>query len=150
MKPTLYTIIAYVPDQQGFIDRCGDFNTGEPSELTISYFIDKNLVSECYGQAKFQNYDTEITILINGMNPDEYHDFLNDEEKKDLACEVEEIENLGYKKYEELKEEKRLKDEAAQLKKQQEAEAKRRKEKEQLEQAERTQLAQLIAKYGQQ
>lgn len=150
MKPTLYTLIAYVPGVEGWHDRCGDYHQGQESELTIRYFTDKESAGDFYGQAKFNDDDTEITILINGMNPDEYHDFLTEEDQKDLAWEEEEIRDLGYKKYDELKEAKRLQEEATKLKQQQEAEAKKQKEKERIEQAERAQLAQLMAKYGQQ
>lgn len=149
MKPTLYTLISYIPGEEGWHDRCGDYHRGQDSELSIRYFTDKESAGEFYGQTKFQNDDAEITILINGMNPDEYHDFITEEEQQNLSFEEEEIRDLGYKKYNDLKEAKRLQDEAAKLKKQQEEELKRQKEKDRLEQSERAQLAQLMAKYGQ-
>lgn len=118
MTKTIYTLISYVPGEDGWHDRCGDYHRGKDSELKIQYFQEVESAGEAMGQSRFEEEDTEFTILINGINEDNYEDFLSKEEAE------------------------------AKLKKEQEEALKKQKEKERIEQAERAQLAQLQAKYG--
>lgn len=149
MKPTIYTVITYIPGEEGWHDRCGDYHRGQESELKIQYFTDKNEAGEACGVAQFDNSEAEIKVLINGMSPDEYHDFLTEEEQDDLSWDVDEIFDIGHKKYEALKEIARKQAEEAKLKKEQEEALKKQKERERVEKMEREQLAQLMAKYNQ-
>lgn len=148
MKQTIYTVIAYVVGEEGYRDRCGDYINGKESELKTSYFTDVESAGIYMGQTQFNDTDTEFTILVNGLNEDEYHDFLNEEEQKELENVSQEIRDYCSVKYEQLKAIKLEQEAAAKLKKAEEAQLIGRREKERLEQAERAQLAQLQAKYG--
>lgn len=149
MKPTIYTVITYIPGEQGYHDRCGDYHSGEESELKLEYFTDKNEAGQACGVAQFENSEAEIKVLINGMSADQYHEFLTKEEQEDLEWEVDEIFSIGHKKYEELQLIARKKAEEAKMKKEQEESLKKQKEIERIEKMEREQLAQLMAKYQQ-
>jgi hypothetical protein len=148
MKQNIYTLITYIPGEEGWHDRCGDYNSGKESELKIQYFTDTKSAGDAMGENKFNNEDTEFTILINGLNEDEYHDFLSKEELLYIDEESDLIRDISDKKYEELKKIQIQKDTAIKLKKEQEDSLKKQKERERFEQIERAQLAQLQAKYG--
>lgn len=148
MKQTIYTVIAYTEGSEGWHDRCGDYNSGTESTLNIQYFKDVVSAGQFMGEAKFADNDTEFTVLVNGLNEDQEHDFLSVEEQKEIENVCEEMRGISYVKIEELKKIKLQKDEEAKLKKAQEVEFISRREKERKEQAERAQLAQLKAKYG--
>ena len=148
MTKTIYTLISYVPGEDGWHDRCGDYHRGKDSELKIQYFQDVESAGEAMGQSRFEEEDTEFTILINGINEDNYEDFLSKEEGEDLYYTSDKIRDISYEKYEQLKKVKAQKEAEAKLKKEQEEALKKQKEKEHIEQAERAQLAQLQAKYG--
>lgn len=149
MKPTIYTVITYIAGEEGWHDRCGDYHSGKESELKIQYFTDKNEAGEACGISQFENSDAEIKVLIDGMSPDECHDFLTTEEQEDLSWEVDDIFVIGHKKHEQLQEVARKQAEEVKLKKEQEEALKKQKEIERIEKIEREQLAQLMAKYKQ-
>lgn len=148
MKQTIYTVIAYVAGEEGYRDRCGDYISGKESEMKAHYFTDIETAGVFMGETQFNDTDTEFTILVNGLNEDEYHDFLSNDEQFDLEEVSQKIRDISKVKFDELKAIKLAQEEAAKLKKAQEAEFIGRTEKERLEQAERAQLAQLQAKYG--
>lgn len=147
MKQTIYTLIAYIPGEEGWHDRCGDYHSGKDSSMKIQYFTDIQSAGEFMGQSKFDDNDTDFTVLINGLNEDESHEFLSNEEQKELEDVSEQIRDISYKKYEELQKTKLQKEEEIKIKKAQEEFLKQQKAQEQIEQIERAQLAQLQAKY---
>lgn len=104
-------------------------------------------IGETMGRTTFNESDTEFTILINGLNEDQYHDFLSDEDQKILDEDCQKIRDISYATNEILKKEKLQKDEEEKLKKAQEAEFIGRRKKERLEKLEREQLGILQAKY---
>lgn len=147
MKQTIYTLIAYIPGEEGWHDRCGDYHSGKESEIKIQYFTDIQSAGEFMGKSRFEDDDTDFTVLINGLNEDESHEFLSSEEQKELEYVSEQIRDISYEKYEELKKIKLQKEEELKIKKAQEESFKKQREKERIEQIERAQLAQLQAKY---
>lgn len=148
MNQTIYTVIVYTPGEQGYHERCGDYHYGKDSDMKTHSFIDLQSTGVFMGETKFNNNDVELTILVNGLNEDEYNDFLTNDEQFDLEKVCEQIRDISKIKFDELTAIKLAQDEADKLKKSQEMEFIGRREKERLEQAERAQLAQLQAKYG--
>lgn len=148
MSKTIYTLISYTPGEDGWHDRCGDYHSGKDSELKVQYFSDIESAGEAMGQNRFENEDTEFTILINGIDEDNYEDFLSKEEGEELYYTSDKIRDISHEKFDQLKKAKAQKEAEAKLKKEQEEALKKQKEKERIENAERAQLAQLQAKYG--
>lgn len=146
---TLYTLIVYTPGEEGWHDRCGDFHSGKELELEIKYFTEEekdNLARE-FGYAKFYKSDSEIKLLINGHDPYEPHDALNQEEQNTLISNIDHIEALADKYLDKFKVEKERKDEQAKLIKQQKEEFERLQAKKRLEDTEKAELARLMSKY---
>jgi hypothetical protein len=147
-QKNIYTLISYTPDTPAWIDRCGNFNNGEESQLSVDYFTEIQAIGEALAQAIFNNDDTQTTVLVNGVNVYDYPDFFTKEQEAELQNIEEEISIYRDKKYEELSKEKQIRDEAEKIKKQQEQVLKAQQEKKQQEAIERKQLSQLLAKYG--
>ena len=144
---TIYTLINYVPSEDGWHDRCGDYHKGKESLLKISYFTDKFDIGQALAQAEFKNSNSENSVLINGVNPEDYLDILSVEEQNELGYELDEIYNISYKQIEILKEVKFKEDEALRIKKEQELKNRQEQERLQIEDTERKYLAQLLHKY---
>lgn len=147
MKLPIYTIISYIAGEQGWHDRCGDYQKGRDSFMTIQYFTDIRLAGQTMGEAKFSDPDTEFTILVNGLNEDQYYGFLSDEDKNYIEDSSEQIREVCDEKISELQSIKLQKDIEEKLRKEQAKLIMAQKEKDRIEQAERMQLAQLQAKY---
>jgi hypothetical protein len=145
---TIYTLISYKPGDQGYIDRCGDFNRGEESECTIQYFDNPKDASTALGHTQFHNSQGENIFLINGLNPDDCYSILSDEEGKELKNQFFEIDDAAFQYRQKLSEEHQLQLEAAKQKKIQEEQLRKRKEQKILENQERAQLAKLLKKYS--
>ncbi len=143
----IYTLIAYTPGESGWVDRCGDFNHGTDSELTIHYFNEIKDIGKWWARSEFEDSNREHTVLINGVN---IYDTcaIPDEQLSAYKSIHDEIENIRFDEYQGLK---KIREEAIlaeQTKKKQEEELKLKKAQEKLEAAEKQQLATLIAKYG--
>ncbi len=146
---TIYTLISHTPGEEGWYDRCGDYQPGKESELEIHYFTEKKQAGEALGDAQFNNQEGENTLLINGINPDDWHYILSEEEGKKLEDEFFEIDQIAFNKRQELEAERKKRIEEEKLRKQQEEERKKLQEKLRIEAAEKAELAKLLAKYGQ-
>lgn len=151
MTTKYYTLISYLESEDGYIDRCGDFNSGTPSEMTI----------KCYSSAEYEqlvhdfahlkllsdkNY-RDIRLLIDGIDSDYIVNNISPEDEKRVDEERLKLDHLVELKYLELKNEQAKKDEEAKqkaiaLQKMKEQEAKKK-----LREAELQQLAILQAKY---
>lgn len=147
MKKTIYTLIAYLPDVAGWHDRSGDYHYGKESEIKIQYFTDIQNAGESMGEMKFINEDFEFTLLVNGLNEDEQHEFLSVVEQQEMEEVCQQIRDISYTKVKLLKEIKHQQEEAEKLRKEQEAELMKKRELARIEQREREQLAQLQEKY---
>jgi hypothetical protein len=147
---TLYTLIVYTPGEQGWHDRCGDYHTGQDSNLEIRHFSDmeRNDLVQHYGYSMFTNSDAEITLLINGHNANDLHDSLSNEDQDKLISHASDIETLATEIYAKLKAEKEKKDKEIAERKLQDQEAFRLREKQRQEDAEKAELARLMAKYN--
>jgi hypothetical protein len=148
MKQTIYTLISYIPGEEGGRDRCGDYYSGKESNLKVQSFMDQQSIGEAMAYAKFEDDDTEFTILVNGLNEDESYDFLTEDDQWELEKTCSDIRDLSYRKLEELQQIKLQQLADAKLKKEQQAALALKQQQERIEQAERAQLAQLQAKYG--
>lgn len=148
MKQTIYTVIVYTEGSEGWHDRCGDYKSGTKSTLNIQYFTDIASAGQFVGEAKFADNDTEFTVLVNGLNEDQEHDFLSKEEQKEIENVCDEIRNISVMTIGKLNKVKLQKDEEARLKKAQEIEALLKRDETLKEQIERAQLAKLQAKYS--
>jgi hypothetical protein len=140
MKQTIYTLISYIPGEEGGRDRCGDYYSGKESNLKVQSFMDQQSIGEAMAYAKFEDDDTEFTILVNG--------FLTEDDQWELEKTCSDIRDLSYRKLEELQQIKLQQLADAKLKKEQQAALALKQQQERIEQAERAQLAQLQAKYG--
>lgn len=68
----IFTLIAYTEGEEGWYDRCGEWNEGTPSELDISYFTD---IKECGFMWAYTERQYETTkLLINGIDPETYNE----------------------------------------------------------------------------
>jgi hypothetical protein len=148
----LYTLINYIPGEEGWYDRCGDRQGGRESELNMSYYTEdeKDDLARDYGYAKFNNPDGEIKLLINGHNADEPHDSLTKEEQDELESETYHIQALADEHYDKLKAAKEKREAEEKQKKLQEQEEQRLREQRRKEDAEKAELARLMSKYGKQ
>lgn len=147
-----YTLISYLEGESGYHDRCGDYISGEDSEMTIETYHSSQMdeLINNYAQLKIKSDEShrEITLLLDGVDTYNFPEGLSDDEEQALTVEREQIENLVYEKYEQLHNEKKQREE---IKKQTELQLKLKKErdeKERVKQLELMQLAQLQAKYG--
>jgi hypothetical protein len=145
---TIYTLITYTPGEQGWHDRCGDYHSGEDSECQIHYFNDPKEAGEALGYAQFNNGSGENTLLINGLNPDDWGCILSDEDGKKLEDQFYDIDQIAFAKRQELEAESKKRIEEAKLKKQQEENLRQLQERNRQEKIEREQLAKLMSKYG--
>lgn len=146
----IYTLIVYLPGEESWLDRCGDYNGGRESELNLSVLTDKLAVADVIAKAKFSNSDNQITLLINGLNIDNQYcaDILSDADFFKLEKESDEI----WKESEALvlllvQEEKDRLDKERLLKEAEEA-ARKEKVMKDIENKERAELAKLMAKYS--
>jgi hypothetical protein len=150
MTQNIYTLITYIPGEDGWHDRCGDYHSGKESEFEKQYFNDKNEMAKALGKAQF--IDKEITFLINGIEvyPNDYvcEDLISKEELVKLNEEYEEIDNMALKVLENLKLEKNENDKIAKIQKAAQEALKQKKEREYVENCERAELAKLMSKYG--
>lgn len=146
---TIYTLISYKPGEQGWHDRCGDYHSGEDSECSIHYFNDPKEAGEALGKAQFNNNDGENTLLINGLNPDDWYSVLSDEEGKELEDSFFEIDQISFNHRQKLQEEAQRKIEEEKQRKIQAENLKKRQEQTRIENQERAQLAELLKKYKQ-
>jgi len=146
---TIYTLISYKPGEQGWHDRCGDYHRGEDSECTIHYFNDPKQAGEALGQAQFNNSDGENTLLINGLNPDDWYCILSDEEVKELENAFFDIDQIAFNYRQKLQEEAQRKIEEEKQRKIQAENLKKRQEQTRIENQERVLLAELLKKYQQ-
>lgn len=74
---TTYTLLAFTSGEDGWYDRCGEWNEGSPSELDISYFSD---AKECGFMWAYTERQYEMTsLLINGIDPQKCFDEFPDE-----------------------------------------------------------------------
>lgn len=63
---THYTLIAFTQGSDGWHDRCGDYNEGEPSELDITHYTDPK---ECGFMWAYTERQYETTkLLIDGRD----------------------------------------------------------------------------------
>lgn len=145
---TIYTLITYTEGEQGWHDRCGDYHSGKDSEFQIHYFNDPKEAGEALGYAQFNNGSGENTLLINGLNPDDWHCILSDEDGQKLEEQFFDIDQIAFAKRQELEAESKKRIEEAKLKKQQEENLRQLQEKARIEKSEREQLAKLMSKYG--
>lgn len=150
MTDTIYTLISYIPGEQGYKNRWGDFEQGKDSELRVNYYLDKKIIGEAIAQAQFNDSDIEVTVLINGKNPDEYHDFISKEDQDNLTKELNEINDIAYEKNQELMANHKKKMEEERLKKIENEKLKKKEQEKKIEAEERAQLAKLTAKYNKQ
>jgi hypothetical protein len=152
MTQNIYTLITYVEGESGWVDRCGDWVSGEDSIFEKTYFNDKKLAGEALGRTQFLNSSGEITFLINGIElyPNDYEceDFISEEQLSELKSEYEEIDMIAFNFREALSLEKKKADEIAKIQKQAEEALRQKKERDYYESRERAELAKLIAKYG--
>ncbi len=143
----IYTLIAYTAGESGWIDRCGDFNHGKDSELTIHYFNEIKDIGKWWARSQFEDSNREHTILINGVDIYDGCSIPN-EQLSTYQSIYDEIDDIRFNEYQALK---KIREEAIlaeQVKKKQEEELKLKKAQEKLEAEEKQQLATLIAKYG--
>lgn len=147
-----YTLISYLEGTSGYIDRCGDFVSGEDSEIFIQTYHYSRLDDfiNDYAQQKLlsDKSNREITILLDGV--DTYNFPLSDEDKDFSALEKErdELEDKVYSKYMELVQIQKQKEEDAKQKALQLKMAQERIYQKRVEDEELKQLEKLQAKYG--
>lgn len=144
---TIYTLIKYVPGEDGWFDRCGDYNSGKDSELEITYYRNKQDIAKDAAKSTFKNQDLEITILINGIDIDNSPDDITEEEFNYLIKERDSIEGIQQNIMAELKKEEEI-ILAAKKAKLEEARLKKLQEQQRIEAMEKQQLAKLMAKYN--
>ena len=150
----IYTLITYVPGEDGWHDRCGDYHHGKDSEFEKRYFNDKDEAANALGYAYFNNdsNDNGVTFLINGVelypNECECEDILSEQEFLLFKNEFEEIDTIAFNLRQKLSSEKLKREEDAKLKKQAEEALRQKKERDRIESQEREQLNKLLNKYG--
>lgn len=141
---TNYTLIAYLEGSSGYYDRCGDWESGQDSELNIEYFQNEEDLAKRWASLRQNNTDYEFTLLIDGRDA-------NTED--DLSDDYYRISDLADKEYDVLLSEYLRRAEAARLENLRKAEAEKerlRLIKEQAEEKrEREELLRLQMKYGQ-
>lgn len=142
----IYTLITYTSGESGWIDRCGDFQSGSDSALEIHYFNETKDIGKWWARSQFDG-GKEHTVLINGIDPDNAC-LITEEDIEKYSLIYDEIENFRFDEYQMLKENRDKAIAEEQIRKQKESEAKAQKVKEQTEASERKQLASLLAKYG--
>ncbi len=139
-----YTLIAYLEGSSGYYDRCGDWESGQDSELNIEYFQNEEDLAKCWAALRQNNTNYEFTLLIDGRDA-------NIED--DLSDDYYRISGLADKEYDDLLSEYLKKAEAARLENLRKAAAEKerlRLIKEQAEEKrEREELLRLQTKYGQ-
>lgn len=145
---TIYTLISYQPEEKGYINRCGYLESGTESECTIQYFDNPKDASNALGHAQFYNSQGEITFLINGLNPDNWHLILSEKKGKELENQFFEIDDDAFQYRQNLSKEHQLQLEVEKQKKIQEEQLRKRKEQKILESQERAQLEKLLKKYS--
>lgn len=147
-----YTLISYLEGTSGYIDRCGDFVSGDDSEIFIQTYHHSRLDDfiNDYAQQKLlsDKSNREITILLDGV--DTYNIPLSDEDKdfSTLEKERDELEDKVYSKYMELVQIQKQKEEDAKQKALQLKMAQERIFQKRVEDEELKQLEKLQAKYG--
>lgn len=151
MSTKYYTLISYLESEDAYIDRCGDFNSGKPSEMTIkSYSVaEYDLLVNDFAQLRLlsdKNY-RETHLLFDGIDSDYITNNISEEDALRVDEERRQLDILVDQKYLELKEEQEKKETEAKqkalaLKKIQDSLA-----EEKIRQAELQKLAALQAKY---
>lgn len=145
---TTYTLIAFTEGEDGWYDRCGDYNYGSPSALDISYFEDPK---ECGFMWAYTERQYETTkLLIDGRDPHGYA--LGDDGPWDgdeaLIVLWEEAEKYREERSAELKAEHNKREQEKHEAEVARISAETAKRKAQTERIEREQLAELQRKYG--
>lgn len=147
----VFTLIKYTQSEDGWHDRGGQYHKGKDSELKIDYFNSEDELVNKWAQYKLEaasnKREIEVTVLINGVNPEQSDDLLNDEEGYKLLDEFNRLDNLAFDIYLVLAQEKKKKDEELKLLEEKKLQLKIQEEKQAVEEREKQQLKVLLAKY---
>lgn len=143
----IYTLIAYKPGESGWHDRCGDYHSGNDSELNIHYFNEAKNAGKWWARSQFEDSNREHTLLINGVNPGDSCTVPDDKISLYDSIYIE-IDDFRFQEYETLKKIREEALESEKIKKQKAEEIRQLTLKKEIETKEREQLALLINKYG--
>jgi hypothetical protein len=144
----VFTIISYYEGVESWVNRCGDFVNGEPSQFNISYHDNIEDASSIFAKYCFENSDGQNICLLNGIDINDY-DNIEDIQQKELHENIYyEFDNLSFNKRIQLEQDEAIKIEQEKQRKISEENLKKIRQKQAIEKNEREQLALLMKKYG--